>query len=136
MANKLLVTDEGLALACTIHTANLPQHTLMKITGDATVDKAGADAIVIGRQTKGTKAADGSGTIETPFKELISIKADGVLAAGDDVKMSSDDGGGLQRVTKWVSQTDAAPGDKPQTLYGVVWVGGADGSTVQILVYG
>jgi hypothetical protein len=108
---------------------------MVAITANRTVNKAGADAVVVGRLIKASKEADESGTVETRFKELIEVKADGAIAAGDVVKMSSADGSGVQRVTKWVSQTDAVPGDRPQTAIGICWNGGADGTTVEVLAY-
>ena len=78
---------------------------------------------------------NGEGVIETPFKERITIKADGAIAAGDRVKLANADGGGIQRVKKWVSQTDATAGDKPDSLFGVCLIGGADAADVDILVY-
>jgi hypothetical protein len=125
---------EGLAVAATI-AAVLAKDTLVGVTGNRTVNKAGADALGIGRLSKPSLEAGGSGTVETRFKELIEIKADGAIAAGDVVKLSSADGGGLQRVKKWVGQTDAAPGDKPETMFGVCWNGGADAATVEVLTY-
>jgi hypothetical protein len=131
---KLKSQVEGLAVAVIV-AAVLVKDTLVKLTGDKTVDKAGADAVVIGRLVKPAREANGTGTVETRFKELITIKASGALVAGDRVKMAAADGGGIQRVTKWISQTDAAAGDKPDTLLGVVFVGGADGADVQVLTY-
>jgi hypothetical protein len=131
---KLRAQVEGLAVAV-ICAAVLARDTLVKLTADKTVDKAGADAIVIGRLVKPARDVNGTGTVETRFKELITIKASGAIAAGDRVKMAAADGGGIQRVTKWVSQTDAAAGDKPDTLVGVCFVGGADGADVQVLTY-
>ena len=123
---------DGLAILVTM-AAVLAKDALVAITGDNTVNKAGADAVVIGRVVKPAKEANGQGTVETRFKELITIKASGAIAAGDRVKMAAADGGGIQRVTKWTSQTDLVAGDKPDTLLGVCLVGGADAADVQIL---
>lgn len=131
---KLKAQVEGLAVAVIV-AAVLVKDTLVKLTGDKTVDKAGADAVVIGRLMKPAREANGTGTVETRFKELITIKTSGALVAGDRVKMAAADGGGIQRVTKWISQTDAAAGDKPDSLLGVCFVGGADGADVQVLTY-
>ena len=49
--------------------------------------------------------------------------------------MAAADGGGIQRVTKWTSQTDAVAGDHPDTLFGVCFIGGADGADVEVLTY-
>jgi hypothetical protein len=121
---------EGLSVPATIVTAKLAQDTLVAITANKTVDKAGANAIVIGRVLKTNREANGSGTIETRFKELIEIKASGALVAGNRVKLAAADGGGLQRVVLWDSAADTA-----DTLLGVVWKGGADAATVEVLTY-
>jgi len=131
---KLKSQVEGLAVAVIV-AAVLVKDTLVKLTGDKTVDKAGADAVVIGRLVKPAREANGTGTVETRFKELITIKTSGAVVAGDRVKMAAADGGGIQRVTKWISQTDAAAGDKPDSLLGVCFTGGADGADVQVLTY-
>lgn len=131
---KLRAQVEGLAIAV-ICAAVLTKDTLVAITADKTVNKAGANAVVIGRLVKPAKANGETGTVETRFKELITIKASGAIAAGDRVKMAAADGGGIQRVAPWVSQTDAVAGDKPDTLFGVCFVGGADGADIQVLTY-
>lgn len=132
---KLKSQVEGLAVAVIVATAALAKDTLVKLTGDKTVDKAGANAVVIGRLVKPARDANGSGTVETKFKELITIKASGAIAAGDRVKMAAADGGGIQRVAKWISQTDLVAGDNAETLFGVCFVGGADGADIQVLTY-
>lgn len=131
---KLRAQAEGLAILATI-AAVLVRDTIVKITADHTVDKAGAGDIPLGRLVKPARAANETGSVETRFKELIEIKGSGAIAAGDRVKLAAADGGGEQRVAKWVSQTDAAAGDKPDTLFGVCWKGGADGATIEILTY-
>jgi hypothetical protein len=131
---QLRATLEGLAVPATI-AAILAKDTLMAISGDRTVAKAAADALVVGRLIKPAKEVNGSGTVETRFRSLIEIKADGIIAAGNVVKLSSADGSGNQRAKKWVGQTDAAAGDKPETMFGVCWLGGADAATVEVLVY-
>lgn len=131
---KLRSQFEGLAVLATI-AALLAKDTLLAITGDATVDKAGAGAVVVGRLSVPAKTAGGKGTVETRFKELITIKASGAINAGDRVKMAAADGGGIQRVAKWVSQTDLVAGDNAETLLGVCWVGGADGADIQVLTF-
>ncbi len=132
---KLRAQIEGLAILATI-AAVLAKDTFVSITGNRTVNKAGADAVVIGRISKPSAAANGKGTVETRFKELIEIKASGAVAAGDRVKLAAVDGvTGENRVIKWTSQTDAVAGDKPDTLFGVCWNGGADGATIEVLTY-
>lgn len=132
---KIRARLEGLAILA-IFAAVLTKDTVVAITGNRTINKAGADAVAIGEVTVPAKAVNGNGTIETRFRALIEIKASGALVAGDRVKLAAADGGtGENRVTKWISQTDLVAGDKPDTLYGVVWYGGADGATVEVLVY-
>ncbi len=130
---KLRAQAEGLAVLATI-AAVLARDTIVKITADHTVNKAGAGDIPLGRLVKPARAASETGSVETRFKELIEIKGSGAIAAGDRVKMAAD-GGGEQRVAKWVSQTDADAGDKPDTLFGICWKGGADGATIEVLTY-
>jgi hypothetical protein len=131
---KLKRHVEGLAIGA-ICAAVLAKDTLVAITADKTVNKAGAGAVVIGRLIKPGAAINDRGTVETRFKELIEIKASGAIAAGDRVKMAAADGDGNQRVAKWTSQTDLVAGDLPETLFGVCFVGGADGATIQVLTY-
>lgn len=132
---KLRAHVEGLAITA-IFAALLVKDMLVTITANETVNKAGADAVYIGRVVKPAKEVNGTGTIETPFKERIEIKASGAIAAGDRVKLAAADGGtGENRVAKWVSQTDLVAGDKADSLFGVCWIGGADGAVVEVLVY-
>lgn len=133
--------------------AVLTEGTIVAITGNRTVNKAGAGAIAVGHVFKPAKEVNGKGSIETPFSALIEIKADGAIAAGDRVKLSAADVDGNQRVKKWTAQsvttttendadltspyvTDAdLAGDSPDLIYGLCWNGGADGATVEVLVY-
>jgi hypothetical protein len=131
---KLRSQVEGLAVPATI-AAVLARETIVSITGNRTVSKSGADALAVGRLSNPAKEANGSGTVETRFRALIEIKADGAIVAGDVVKLSSADGSGNQRAKKWVGQTDAAAGDKPESMFGVCWNGGADAATVEVLTY-
>lgn len=127
---KLRAQIEGLAVIATI-AAVLVKDTLMSITGNRTVNKAGLNANVIGRLVVPAKAINEQGTIETKFKELIEIKGSGVLAAGAVVKMAAADGTtGENVVVAWVSGTDGA-----ERKFGVVWNGGADGATLEVLTY-
>src|SRR5215213_1432973 len=123
----------NLDIPATIVTALLAKDTIVAITGDRTVDKAGANAIPIGRVLKAPRTASGSATIETRFNALVEVKASGAVAAGDIVKLAAVDGTtGENRVAKWTGQTDAVAGDKPETRYGVCWKGGADGATLEV----
>jgi len=121
---------EGLAVIATI-AAVLAKDTLVAITGNRTVNKAGANANVIGRLVVPAREAAKQGTVETKFKELVEIKGSGALAAGATVKLAAADGTtGENVVVAWVSGTDGY-----ERLYGVVWNGGADGATLEVLTY-
>jgi hypothetical protein len=133
---KVRAHRSTLNIVATIVTALLPKDTIVSITANNTVDKAGANAVPLGRVLKVPRTANGSGTIETRFNALVEAKGVGTVAAGDIVKLAAVDGTtGETRVTKWTGQTDAVAGDKPETRYGVCWKGGADGATLEILEY-
>lgn len=128
---KVRATCEGLAVPATVVTANLPKDTIVSITANKTVDRAGANAFPVGRLVAPAKSANGSGTIETPFKELIEIKASGSITANDFVKLAAVDGTTSEnRVSTWVDGTDSV-----KRIFGVAWKGGADGATVEVLVF-
>ena len=132
---KLRAHVEGLAITA-IFAAVLAKDMLVAITANGTVNKAGAGAVYIGRVLSPAKEVSGVGTIETRFKERIEIKASGAIAAGDRVKLAAADGvHGENRVAKWISQTDLVAGDNAESLFGVCWIGGADGAVVEVLVY-
>ncbi|MBD0370322.1 MAG: hypothetical protein ICV60_05765 [Pyrinomonadaceae bacterium] len=149
---KLRKQFEGLSIGV-IFAALLVKDALVAITANETVNKAGADAIIIGRVAVPAKEVNGRGTVETYFKELVRVKFDGAVAAGDRVKMAAADGGGIQRVKKWTAQTVAVTtavdadlvnpyvtavalnGDSPDLICGVCLVGGADGAEGDVLMY-
>lgn len=127
---KLRAQVEGLAVPATI-AAVLEKDTIVAITGNRTVDKAGAGATPIGRLSVPARTANKTGTVETRFKELIEIKGSGALAANAKVKLAAADGTtGENVVVAWVAGTDSAA-----ILFGVVWNGGADGATLEVLTY-
>lgn len=127
---KLRAQQEGLAVIATI-AAVLAKDTLVAITGNRTVDKAGANAQAIGRLVVPAKAVAGQGTVETRFKEFVEIKMAAALTAGTQVKLGAPDGGtGENTVVAWVSGTDGA-----ERLYGVIWSGGAVGAVGEVLTY-
>lgn len=127
---KLRAQFEGLAVIATI-AAVLAKDTLVAITGDRTVNAAGANANPIGRLVVPAKAVNGQGTVETKFKEFVEIKTGGVLAAGALVKLAAVDGTtGENVVVAWVSGTDGY-----ERLYGVVWKGAASGGVAEVLTY-
>lgn len=129
---KLRSQREGLAIPATVVTANLPKDTLMKITGNRTIDKATAGTVHVGRLTVPVKTANAAGgTLETRFKELIEIKTTEILAAGDLVKHGVVDvTTGENTVAKWLVATDAVA-----LAFGVVWNGAASGGVAEVLTY-
>lgn len=128
---KLRATCEGLAVPATVATANLPKDTLVAITGNKTVDKAGANASVLGRLVVAPKRAGDLGTVETCCKELVEVKATAVVAAGDWVKLGAPDGTtGENTVTPHVDGTDSV-----RRAYGVCWKGAAAGGIAEVLVF-
>ena len=128
---KLRAQREGLAIPATIATVEA-KDTLMAITGNRTVGKAGANGEVVGRLVVPARAVNGLGTIECmKFKELVEIKTGGALAAGVKVKLAAVDGTtGENVVTTWVSGTDGYA-----LLYGVVWNGTAGVGVAEVLAY-
>lgn len=130
---KLNAHREGLAVArgVVVVTANLPKDTLVAITGNRTVDKAGANAQAIGRLVVPAKTAGGNGTVETRFKEWVEIRLGAALTAGAQVKIGAPDPTtGENTVVAFVSGTDGI-----ERLYGVVWKGGASGAVGEVLTY-
>lgn len=127
---KLRAHVEGLAVPATVATVE-PKDTIVTITGNRTVGKAGANANPIGRLVVPPTEANGLGTVETKFKELVEVKTSGALAAGVAVKLAAVDGStGENIVTTWVGGTDSY-----ERLYGVVWAGTAGVGIAEVLVY-
>lgn len=127
---KLRSHVEGFAIKAII-AAVLSKDTLVAITANRTVNKAGADATPIGRLVVPARTIGEIGTVETRFKELIEIKGSGALAANAKVKLAAADGTtGENVVVAWVAGTDSAA-----ILFGVVWNGGADGAVLEVLTY-
>jgi hypothetical protein len=120
-----------LAVPATVVTANLTKDTLVSITANNTVDKAALNATPMGRLVVPSKTANGLGTVETRFKELIEIKTTAIVAAGDKLKLTAPDGTtGENTVGVWVSGTDGA-----ERLFGVAWKGAASGGVAEVLTY-
>lgn len=127
---KLRAHVEGLAIPATVATVEA-KDTIVAITADRTVGKAGANAEAIGRLSVPSKTVNGPGTVETKFKELVEMKTSGALAAGVKVKFAAVDGTtGENVVTTWVSGTDGFA-----LLYGVIWKGTAGVGVAEVLVY-
>ena len=127
---KLRKRIEGLGLPATVETGGLPKETAMKITGNATIDKCGSNEAAIGRLTVPAKDDDGTGTVETRFKEHFEIEADGALTAGQWWKYGALNGDGHQTAKTWVDGTDSM-----KLAMGVVWVGAADDGTAEVLTF-
>ncbi|QQS33500.1 MAG: hypothetical protein IPM50_02645 [Acidobacteriota bacterium] len=126
---KLRSQVEGLAIPATV-AAVLDKDTIVTITADKTVNKAGANATPLGRLAVPAKSSGGIGTVETRCKELIEIKFSGNIAAGALVKMAAADGTtGENVVAAWVSGTDGA-----ERIFGVVWKG-ANGAVGEVLTF-
>lgn len=139
MSNKVRAMVESLAVPATIHTANLPQGTAVKITADAKVDKSvTVDDVIIGEVRVPARAADGQGTIETRFRALVDAECDGAIAAGDFIK-AGDANAGVQCFKKATALGVAAgpvfTGDLPSLILGVCWIGGADTETGTFLLF-
>lgn len=149
---KLRSLREGLGIQA-IFAALLEVDTIVSITANRTVNKAGAGAVAIGFVRKKAAAIGGKGSVETRFKALVDIKFDGAVVAGDRVIMAAPDGDGIQRVKKWTAQSvttttavdsdlaspyvtgAALAGDSPDLIVGVCFNGGADGATGEVLFY-
>ncbi|HUF02798.1 MAG TPA: hypothetical protein VMM38_01340 [Aridibacter sp.] len=128
---KMLAHQEGLAVIATVETADLPKDTIVEITGDETVDKAAAGAAPIGRLVVAPADANGQGTVETRFKELVEMEGDGILAAGALVKLGTiSPTTALHTAAAWSEGVDGHA-----LLFGVVWKGGADEATIKVLTY-
>ena len=139
MANKVRAKVEGLAVPATIHTADLPQGTTLKITDDAKVDKSTTvDDKIVGTVSVPSRTADGQGTVETRFRALVDAECDGAIAAGDYIK-AGDHNSGVQCFKKWTAQgVSAGPvftGDSPHLIIGQCWIGGADTETGTFLLF-
>jgi hypothetical protein len=133
---KLKAQVEGLAIPATVVTADLPKDTLVAVTADATVDKCAADGFPIGRLSVPAKLANTQGTVETKFKELVEMEADGAINAGDWVKLGAlSPTTGKHTAKVWTEGTASADNDPIKRAYGVAWVGGADEAIVQVLTF-
>lgn len=132
---KVLARVEGLAVPAIIATAVHPKDTLVKITADRTVDKAGSNEFAIGTisvPSKSATAPNNTGTVETRFKELIECKIGGsALSAGAFVKLAAVDGTTGENVAvAWVSGTDVF-----ERCFGIVWKGAAANGVAEILTF-
>lgn len=128
---KYLANLEGLAVNAIIATANLPQGTSMKITGNKTVDKATANTFSIGELRVPVDTANAKGTVETRFRARVECKMSGDVAAGEYIKMGAPDGTtGEDTVVKFVPGTDAE-----ERKRGICWSGGTSGNTGEFLIW-
>lgn len=133
MANKVLARVEGLAIPATFAAVQV-KGANVKISANETVAIAGAGDKPLGQVVVSPTAANGVGTVETRFRALIEIKANGDLAAGAEVKLSSLSGSD-QRVAAFTEGTASVDGDAEPLRYGRVWKGGLDGAVIKVLVY-
>lgn len=125
---KVIAYMEALGVAV-VMAAVLPKDTIVKLTANETVDKAGADAIPVGRVSVPAKEASGKGTIESFFQELIEIKGVGACPFGSWVKLGAPDGTtGENTAVPWVAGTDA-----PTLILGLVFKGGTN-VTLKVLI--
>lgn len=132
MANKIRTpfSTGHVSVPATIHTADLPKGTIVKITGDATVDLTAAeDEVPVGFVMVPARSADGGGTVQTRFQYLVDAECKGAIAAGDRVKVGDTDGG-VQTFKKWISGTD-----NPSLVVGICWVGAADDAVGTFLIF-
>jgi hypothetical protein len=128
---KLRAQKEGFAVVATVVTANLAKDTLVKITADNTVDKADANAHAIGRLVVPSKTANGTGTVETRYKERIEIKVATTVTAGQFAKLGAPDGTtGENTIAPWVSGTDVW-----ERNIGVVIKGATNGNVAEVLLF-
>ena len=110
-----------------VFAALLKKDVIVKITGNRTINAAGAGDIAFGRVSVPARAADEKGTIETYFRELHDLETTTIIAAGDYFKISANAVDGSTRVAKWVDGTD-----DEELKCGVCWFGGAANATVEV----
>jgi hypothetical protein len=128
---RTLAYAHGLSVPATCQTANAPQDTLVEITGDETVAKAGANAFNIGRLVIKSVAANSDVTVETRFREVAEIKFAAALTAGTKIKLAAVDGTtGENRADAYVEGTDAA-----SRWAGIVWKGAGNGGVGKVLLF-
>lgn len=125
---KVRSIREGLGLVAVI-AAILAKDTLVKITGDNTVDKAGSGDHSIGRLSVPSRTAGGKGTVESRYKEYIEIKTVAALTAGQFFKFGAPDGTtGENTAALWILGTDAE-----SLKAGIIWKGAASGGVAEAL---
>ena len=127
---EILANVEGLARKATIETAGVLKDQLVKITGDATVDVAGANDIVVGHVSvpaKDITEEDADCTVEFHrFRRIFTAKAvGGALAAGAQVKAAAVASGQS-------TVADLSTGDR-KLMVGIVWIGAAENAEVTVL---
>ena len=125
---KLQANSENLAVPCTLATPDLKKDSQVKITGNRTVDLAGAGDIAIGTLVHSHNDSL-KATVETRFTKKLEFKFGATLAAGVRVKMGAVSAG-EQTVVAFVVGTDDA-----LLCVGVVWVGAANGAVGEILAF-
>jgi len=116
-------------------TADIDAHVSMYVSADRTVTIIGAadtEANIrqfIGRTIKDFKYGyDAKVTMQTKFRRLQEYVAGGTITAGQYVRFEYSTGAINGQVVTWTPGTDDA-----DQIIGMVWVGGADTETVEIL---
>lgn len=117
-----------LSIPDAVFTQVLPKDAMVSITGNRTVDAAGAGGKVLGRVLVPARAAGEVGTVETFFRERHDLKTTTAIAAGDYFKMAAyDAASGESTVAKWTAGADAE-----ELKAGVCFKGGAANSVVEV----
>lgn len=125
---KEIASMEALGVTV-IMAAVLAKDTIVKMTANETVGKADANATPVGRVSVPAKEADGVGTIESFFTEMIEIKGVGNCPAGSFVKLGAEDGTtGENTAVPWVDGIDS-----PIRILGLVFKGG-NNTTLKVLI--
>ena len=118
---------ETLSIPDATFAAKLAKDVIVRISGNRTINAAGAGHTPFGRVSVPARAADELGTVETFFRERHDLKTTTIIAAGDFFKMAAVDTDGSSRVAKWVAGTDAE-----ELKAGICWYGGGVGATVEV----
>lgn len=117
----------GLSIGDATFAAKLNKDVIVRITGNRTIDTAGAEHVAFGRVSVPARAATELGTIEVFFRERHDMKTTTTIAAGDFFKLAAADTDGSTRVAKWVAGTDAE-----ELKCGICWYGGSANATVEV----
>jgi hypothetical protein len=129
MANEIQAQiQQGIAWNCTVASGAAVGERL-KVTGNATFDRRGADEKTKGYLATPRDANTGMGVVMLRGRAVIKVKLAANLAAGVDVKGAADSSG-VQQVAAFVEGTDAEP-----LREGWLLTGGNSGDTVLEVLY-